>query len=825
MRKMKKAVALALVLCFVLAMLPSVLAAGSSYSDVPADASYAAAIELLTEQGIMNGIGKGEFGPREETTRAHAITVLGRLAGAEQKVTHDFSDVPENEWYAGYVGWAVENGIVNGVGNGKFEPNEFVTSEHLNLMLTRYARLIGRDDLTFHDTALDTVTRADLAQRIVVFLSEKPADPEPTPETTVSVPALVHLDGTKGKFGFGEGYIMGYEDNGVYTFKNIPYGEHERFMSSTPVKAYGTKESPLVALNNGPVSPQQNTLTEYVNWAAAAAFMPPSDSDMFSIESECLNLNVWTDSLDSSAKKPVLVFMHGGGTENGSAIELSMYEGNFFAEYTNVVFVSVNARLNYLGYLDMSALGGDYNQGLGDMVLSLEWVKDNIATFGGDPDNVTILGQSGGGTKVSALASSPKALKENLFQKVVICSGFGASAAQPGTRDRYALSLAEATRETEAFVTWYAALHQGETIDVPASTKTEDRLVKLVDGKLPKGVDRSKLYISYWGYMMPVAESDWNDDGSPKSEDLISALNGGSQLYERVTIDILAATIAISGDATWNDLCAAAGGASNADVFSYLQTVDYNVLYALCGSNNISTGMIADGELFDASGSLTANGLNETAKNYTYLIGSAWAEMGGKNSADAVLGLYWDGTGAPGEAVCNLTDAQKKERMEQYLANRVGNYDETKAAFEKAYPNHDFYDLRALQTTNFDNNTYKTMSGLVKEGKKVYNYFTGYTMPYFGGMTMIHTADLAYFFHSIETSPYMIHGDEANAWKVADTMASSLAAFCATGDPSIEGLAVEPMTTTQAHTVIYDVLSRCVTPDFNAELRDLLKRN
>ena len=129
--------------------------------------------------------------------------------------------------------------------------------------------------------------------------------------------AVVRLNGSNGRFGFGDGYIMGYEDNGIYTFKNIPYGENERFMRATPVQGYGeSADTPLRCTTNGPVSPQENTLTEYRNWAAAAAFYTPSDSDIFSIESQCLNLNIWTDSMSSSASKPVLVFMHGGGYQN-----------------------------------------------------------------------------------------------------------------------------------------------------------------------------------------------------------------------------------------------------------------------------------------------------------------------------------------------------------------------------------------------------------------------------------------------------------------------------------------------------------------------------
>ena len=573
--------------------------------------------------------------------------------------------------------------------------------------------------------------------------------------TKAAVPSVVHLNGARGKFGFGEGYIMGYEDNGVYTFKNIPYGEHERFMRATPVKQYGTQTAPLVCLNNGPVSPQENTLTEYQNWAAAAAFMTPSDSDMFSTEADCLNLNVWTDTLNANAKKPVLVFMHGGGYQNGSAIELKMYDGSYFADYTDVVFVSVNARLNYLGYMDLTAIGGQSNLGLSDMVLSLEWVKDNIAQFGGDPNNVTIMGQSGGGTKVSSLSSSPKALNEDLFQKVVIASGFGASARTPEAWAEDAHTLADATRASTDFIDYIRV--------------------------------------------------------------------NGSSLGMNV-----------SGSTTMDQLAKLAADASDKTVFEYLQQLEYSHLFALCGENGMDMAPTIDGVYFDNTGSLTADGLNETARHYTYLIGSNWAEMGGGNSADAVLGANWDGTGAPQSAVSNLTAAQVNERMEAWRkttvlnadgqrvpATRPGSLEEIRVAFTAAYPGHDFYDLHSLGTLDLNNETYKTMASLVEGDNKVYHYFGTYTMPYFGGMTMIHTADVAYFFHSISTSPYMIHGDEANAWKVADAMATSLANFCTTGDPSISGFRVQPVTADQDHIILYDVNNRCVTPDFNAQLQEL----
>lgn len=568
-----------------------------------------------------------------------------------------------------------------------------------------------------------------------------------------TLPALVHLTGN-GRFGFGEGYVLGYNDNGIYTFKNIKYGTAERFKHSVPNTEYGTAGEPSFALSNGPVAPQGDTMTGNGK-GGSVPFLTPSDSDMFSSEADCLNLNVWTDTLNTGAKKPVLVFMHGGGYSSGSSIELESYNGRSFTDYTGVVFVSVNARLNYLGYRDLTAIGGDANLALSDMVLSLEWVKDNIAQFGGDPDNVTIMGQSGGGQKVSALSSCPKAQQENLFQRVVISSGFGSSSTSPEEWAVQAHTLADATRASADFIDYVRA--------------------------------------------------------------------NGAELG-----------LGVTGSTTVDQLAKLAADASDAVVFKYLQQLDYNRLFALCSENDIDQNTTTDGVYFDTAGSLTAGGLNETARHYTYLIGSNWAEMGGGNSADAVLGANWDGTGAPQDAVSNLTSAQVNERMEAWRhttvrnadgervpATRPGSVEEIRAAFTKAYPGHDFYDLHSLGALNLNNETYKGMAGLVEDGNKVYHYYVTYTMPYFGGMTMIHTADLAYFFHSISTSPYMIHGDEANAWKVADAMASSLASFCATGNPSIPGFSVQPVTEDQDHIILYDVTNRCVTPDFNAELQEL----
>ena len=114
---------------------------------------------------------------------------------------------------------------------------------------------------------------------------------------------------------------------------------------------------------------------------------------------DCQNLNVWTPACDGE-KRPVLVWLHGGGFESGSAIEHIAYEGENMCRIGQVVVVSINHRLNILGYCDLSAYGEEYansgNAGTDDIIAALRWIQENIAEFGGDPDNVTLFGQSGG---------------------------------------------------------------------------------------------------------------------------------------------------------------------------------------------------------------------------------------------------------------------------------------------------------------------------------------------------------------------------------------------------------------------------------------------
>jgi para-nitrobenzyl esterase len=220
------------------------------------------------------------------------------------------------------------------------------------------------------------------------------------------------------------GRIRGYVRNDIHIFKGIPYAQTtagaNRFLPPQPVAPWSKT---FEALAWGPVCPQ----------GANPQFGDPEfkwllEWDVGVQGEDCLRLNLWTPSVRDAAKRPVMVWFHGGGFSSGSAQEFPCYDGENIAGRGDVVLVSVNHRLNTFGFLDLAKLGGERYAASGaagmlDLVAALEWVRDNIATFGGDPDNVTIFGQSGGGAKVTHLMAMPAA--RGLFHKAITQSGGG----------------------------------------------------------------------------------------------------------------------------------------------------------------------------------------------------------------------------------------------------------------------------------------------------------------------------------------------------------------------------------------------------------------
>ncbi len=188
------------------------------------------------------------------------------------------------------------------------------------------------------------------------------------------------------------GKVRGFLDGGVFTFKGVPYGQNtggeNRWL---PAKAPMPWKGEFPALVYGANCPQ----TLHHLDASEQTFIQEWDDGWQS--EDMLKLNIWTPSL--TGKRPVMFYIHGGGFTFGSSYELPSHEGAQMARHHDVVQVSVNHRLNILGFLDLAEIGGaayadSVNVGMTDLVAALQWVQENIANFGGDPDRVMIYGQS-----------------------------------------------------------------------------------------------------------------------------------------------------------------------------------------------------------------------------------------------------------------------------------------------------------------------------------------------------------------------------------------------------------------------------------------------
>ena len=202
--------------------------------------------------------------------------------------------------------------------------------------------------------------------------------------------------------------FAGVATDGVVAFKGIRYGRAERFCAPVAEPRAGR----VSATAFGPVAPQ------------SGKYAPQSE--------DCLYLNIWSAAVDPRARKPVMVYIHGGAYSNGSSTD-PLNDGHRLAARGDVVVVTVNHRLNALGYLYLARLDSRFpdsgNAGQLDLVLALRWVRDNIAAFGGDPSRVTVFGQSGGGAKIATMMAMPAA--RGLFHRAATMSGQQVTASGP----------------------------------------------------------------------------------------------------------------------------------------------------------------------------------------------------------------------------------------------------------------------------------------------------------------------------------------------------------------------------------------------------------
>jgi para-nitrobenzyl esterase len=274
------------------------------------------------------------------------------------------------------------------------------------------------------------------------------------------------------------GKVRGAMTEGVLEFRTIPYGAStagaNRFRPPQPPAPWSGMRDCLEFTGKAPQAGlRAPTRPELENFSGAADPSPETE--------DCLTLNIWTPDCDA-AKRPVMVWFHGGAFAYGNA-NSPRTSGTRLATQNDVVVVTVNQRLNIFGHLDLSAVGGDAhsgNAGTLDMVASLEWVRDNIASFGGDPGNVLIFGESGGGGKVSTLLSMPRA--KGLFHRAIIQSG---------------AAVRLRTKERAAALTACVLQHLGATVSTIQSVPVADLLAAVEPATKALGPSPTPLFDRY----------------------------------------------------------------------------------------------------------------------------------------------------------------------------------------------------------------------------------------------------------------------------------------------------------------------------------------
>jgi para-nitrobenzyl esterase len=257
------------------------------------------------------------------------------------------------------------------------------------------------------------------------------------------------------------GKVRGGIADGVRIFRGVRYGAstagERRFLPPAPARPWSGVHDTLEYGDSCPQTPYDLTRPSGISWFTP--FWPADQSE------DCLALNVWTPGLDGK-KRPVLVWLHGGGYSRGSGGS-SSYDGINMASRCDVVTVTVNHRLNVFGYAHLAELlGADFessgNAGMLDIVQALAWVRDNIERFGGDPGNVMIFGESGGGAKVSTLMGMPDA--KGLFHRAVIQSGPGIRVETPENATRTASYLLDELAVAKGDLAKLRAVPHGELL-------------------------------------------------------------------------------------------------------------------------------------------------------------------------------------------------------------------------------------------------------------------------------------------------------------------------------------------------------------------------
>ena len=428
----------------------------------------------------------------------------------------------------------------------------------------------------------------------------------------------------------GHGRVRGVSEQGVHTFKGIRYGADTAATRFQPPSPPAPWRGVADALAYGASAPQRG------------AEGPGSE--------DCLFLNVWTPALDGAARRPVLVYFHGGGYDNGSGSD-RLYDGTRLCRRGDVVVVTVNHRLNAFGYLYLGLLGdtrhaASGNAGQLDLVLALQWVRANIARFGGDPGNVTVFGQSGGGAKIATLMAMPAA--RGLFHKAWTMSGQQVTAAGPRAATQRAQLFLQALDIDPVDTTAMERLHALPVEKILEATGTRD----------PSRVEDTRLYFGpvMDGQVLP-RHPFWPD--APAQSAAIPMVIGNTRDETRAFLGNDPKNFILG----WDELPARLQKAQFVDIRADLVVAQYRRLYPRYTPSEVFFAATTAGRSWrGAVEELEARARQQPGVAPTWAYQLDWASPleGGRLRAFHTLDipLVFDNIGQPGSRTGDGADAQ-----------------------------------------------------------------------------------------------------------------------------------------------------------------------
>ncbi|HEV8693204.1 MAG TPA: carboxylesterase/lipase family protein [Lysobacter sp.] len=463
------------------------------------------------------------------------------------------------------------------------------------------------------------------------------------------------------------GRIAGYRRDGVHVFKGIPYGADtapRRFRPALPeAKWRGVRDA--------------------TTYGASA----PQNGDEGPGSEDCLFLNVWTPGLRDGARRPILVYLHGGGYNNGSGSS-PLYDGTRLCRRGDVVVVTLNHRINAFGYLYLAELAGsEYadsgNVGQLDLIRALQWVREHAGEFGGDAGNVTVFGQSGGGAKIATLMAMPAA--RGLFHRAWSMSGQQVTAAGPRAASQRTRLLLDALGARDDF----SAL---ATMPMP-------KLLEAIRVRDPSRTEDTSLYLGPVMDSRALPRHPFHPDAPPQS-DAIPMVIGNTHDETRAFLGSDPENFAL----TWESLSAKLREQQYSDLSPDVVIAEYRKLYPRYTPSEVFFAATTAGRSWRGAVIEAELRAKQSAPTWAYQLDWPSPLDGGKWRALHTLdiALVFDNTAQPGSRTGTGAGAQRMaDRMSDALLAFARSGDPNHAGIPYWSP----YSLPARETMVFDEHT------------------------------------------------------------------------------------------------------------------------